>query len=133
MIPNFRTWDIKNKYYLGDMSGYDLYFQDGEIYEKEEYSYCYQLCTRMLHVTDQYIVEMGSGIPDIEGNEIFEGDIVRHTHTYKYSNGITREFSSDREVHFSINYGAWLMGEYDRLTPKNIKKYSIKKVGHIHE
>ena len=57
-----------------------------------------------------------------------------------YTNGDILEetghsFSSDRktysEVKWKTNYSCWLRGDYQRLTPNNIKKWKCRVVGNI--
>ena len=74
-----------------------------------------------------------TGLYDIYGVMIFEGDIVRHGYTCKYSDGKTANFFSNMPVSFSSNYGGWIIGDCNILTTKNIKKYSIEVIGNIYD
>lgn len=69
-----------------------------------------------------------TGLKDINGKEIYEGDIVAEKGHYVKSDRILYQ-----KIQWKDTYSCWLRGEYQRLTPKNIKTYQIEVVGNIYE
>lgn len=69
-----------------------------------------------------------TGLRDKNDKKIFEGDIVRRGY-----DGPTGSFYNNTPVKYSVNYGGWLTGEHERLTPKTVIKESIEVIGNIHQ
>ncbi len=65
---------------------------------------------------------------DIDGNEIYEGDVVEE----RVDRG-RYETIQYTWINWKVSYSCWLRGNYNRLTPNNIKQYKIKVVGNVFE
>lgn len=107
----YRVWDNENKSY-NDPYPYAYYAltQDGELD-----FYCHG--DRMDEADpDVYFIEQYTGINDKNGNEIYEGDIVRVSYGYNYE---VRQFRT----------GAWRIGRDDLYTWAD----SSEVIGNIHE
>lgn len=85
----FRVWDIEKQHYLiPDKDEHQYFAPDGDRWQVTvPLSEC-------LRDTKRYVVEQYTGLKDIQGREVYEGDIVRW---YEYGNPFEGERDSSGE------------------------------------
>ena len=77
---------------------------------------------------DPSTVGQYTGLTEKNGKKVFEGDVVRRG--YENANG---SFYDNMPVSYSVNYGGWLTGCYERLTPKTVQRESVEVIGNVHD
>lgn len=124
MINKFRAWSNQHKcYYTG--GGFFAMTQKGHIFTLEGEGYIFE------HFTD---------LKDINGKEIFEGDIVR----YKYLNGFDcddDDYKTSKNIDFSVEVvkfkdGEFVPREWARLCDDDYysyRQFDFEVIGNIHE
>ncbi|MCG0943751.1 prophage P1 protein 30 [Lactiplantibacillus plantarum] len=125
----FRAWDKAHECYLYDVQGaYDMI--SGFVkYENGDDADYYEECFAGFLDNDQYVVEQFTGLKDVNGKDIYEGDIIASK-----PNGLTFEPLKIGVVKRSKITAGWsyitATGEYNIWTSGKYRTYEI--IGNVH-
>lgn len=129
MAPEFRVWDTENNLYSTNQVYYYM-SPEGEVYDSD-YG---ELDS---DVTNTVIVEQYTGLKDVKGNKIFEGDILKVSDGENFYVAPVRYHSDDNYPAFDIDIryvpSDW---NYDDNIFSEILNYGnevMTVIGNVHE
>jgi len=115
----FRAWDKKNEAYLYDVQNASDMFSNVKC-ENGENTDCDEECFAGFLYDERYDIEQFTDMKDINGNDVYEGDIVE-----VYRQGID-------EVVFANGSFGLIPNQYHQFEPLSELDGGIKKIGNVH-
>ena len=129
----FRAWDKKSKYMFA-LDDKDFFINNNGIYERSSVDY---FGDEYKNVTDNLILMQYTGLKDMKGREIYDGDIIKLCYgippTY---DTLVIEYADDENVNDCSVSGWWMRNVRENGCSSSLcKTYgpACEVIGNIHE
>ena len=115
----FRVWDKIGKCFRFDQK---LGLGEGELYYVTDSRYL-----QLIEITENYVIQQFTGLKDLKGNDIFEGDILKFS--WRHEHDDTEEWTG--EVFWDLKIAAFLISREGQWNIMEITNPEI--IGNIFE
>lgn len=126
----FRTWDKKYHMLEYDDSPDLLIGMDGKVYQKEERYYA-GITYVEYEVANHYEIMRYTGLKDVHGKEIYEGDILRIVSNFELRKDVQNQVVTYEEGCFGTD--EWALFELLRNRNRKGEEQTFEVIGNIYE